>query len=312
MTLLASLPLLCRARGTRSAVVPAELHGNLTVFRGSRLNVDYCLGSMSGALGGRALAMQRMQINRDRLSRHPFVVRLERYIPLSGDDIDNLWRLVEAELTIPRRRDLVVDGYEYRKLCFVEAGFAARYKLLRNGKRQIVNLVLPGDVVGLPGSFLEKARYSVLALTDLKLQVCSVNDYVLLCYQRPQFGLMLSWLAIQEAVTCAEHAINTGRRTPTERLAHFLLEMYSRLEMVGLATNRHFDLPLSQEVMSDVLGLSVPHLNRTLAKLRADGSVTVNNHRIELTDPAALEMLGHFQPLDLAPVPPAGELVNHL
>jgi CRP-like cAMP-binding protein len=128
----------------------------------------------------------------------------------------------------------VVDGYEYRKLCFVERGFAARYKLLRNGKRQIVNLVLPGDVVGLPGSFLKKARYSVLALTDLKLQVCSVTDYVRLCYRRPQFGLMLSWLAIQEAVTCAEHAINTGRRTPIERLAHFLLEMYSRLELVGL------------------------------------------------------------------------------
>jgi DNA-binding transcriptional regulator LsrR (DeoR family) len=82
--------------------------------------------------------------------------------------------------------------------------------------------------------------------------------------------------------------------------------------MVGLAANLSFELPLSQEVMSDALGLSVPHLNRTLAKLRADGCITLSNHRIELTDPAALEMLGHFQPLDLAPVPSAGELVNHL
>src|SRR5262249_3818892 len=110
----------------------------------------------------------------------------------------------------------------------------------------------------------------------------------------------------------AEPCVNTGRRTPMERLGHFLLEMYSRLEMVGLAANLSFELPLSQEVMSDALGLSVPHLNRTLAKLRADGCITLNNHRIELTDPAALEMLGHFQPLDLAPVPSAGELVTHL
>src|SRR5690349_21340779 len=122
--------------------------------------------------------MRRTQINKDRLRRHPFVVRLERYIALSEDDLDHLWRLVEVDLTVPRRRDLVVEGYEYRKLCFVEAGFAARYKLLRNGKRQIVNLVLPGDVVGLPGSFLEKARYSVLALTDLRMQVCPIQDYV--------------------------------------------------------------------------------------------------------------------------------------
>jgi len=256
--------------------------------------------------------MHRLRIILSQAREHPFVVRLQRYFALSDDDLTSLWQLLEAELVVNKRRDLVVDGYEYRKLCFVERGFAARYKLLRNGKRQIVNLVLPGDVVGLPGSFLKKARYSVLALTDLKLQVCSVTDYVHLCYRRPQFGLMLSWLAIQEAVTCAEHAINTGRRTPIERLAHFLLEMYSRLEMVGLAANLSFELPLSQEVMSDALGLSVPHLNRTLAKLRADGCITLNNHRIELTDPAALEMLGHFQPLDLAPVPSAGELVTHL
>jgi len=248
--------------------------------------------------------MHRLQINRDRLKRHPFVVRLERYIPLSEDDLDNLWGLVEAELTIPRRRDLVVDGYEYRKLCFIEAGFAARYKLLRNGKRQIINLVLPGDVVGLPGSFLEKARYSVLALTDLRMQVSSVQDYVQLCYRRPQFGLALSWLAIHEAIVCAEHVIDTGRRTPVERLAHFLLEMYSRLEMVGLAAEASFEFPLSQEVMSDALGLSTPHLNRMLAKLRSEGLIKASNHHIVLVDIPRLEMLGHFQPLNLTRVPP--------
>lgn len=214
-----------------------------------------------------------------------------------------LWQLIEADVTVRKRRDLVVDGFEYRKLCFVQSGFAARYKLLRNGKRQIVNLILPGDVIGLPGSFLEKACYSVIAVTDMKLQVCSINEYVSLCYARPQFALVLSWLAIQESITCAEHAINTGRRTPPERLAHLLLEIYSRLEAVGLASEHSFDLPFSQEVMSDVLGLSVPHLNRTMAKLRSDGLIDVAVHRVYLADIEALEMLGHFQPLKLAQIP---------
>src|SRR5215469_14877193 len=237
---------------------------------------------------------------------HPFVVRLERYIALGADDLESLAELIEAERIVNKRQDLVVDGYEYRKLCFVESGFAARYKLLRNGKRQIINLVLPGDVVGLPGSFLEKARYSVLALTDLKMQVCSIQDYVQLCYRRPQFGLALSWLAIHEAIVCAEHVIDTGRRTPVERLAHFLLEMYSRLEMVGLAAEASFEFPLSQEVMSDALGLSTPHLNRTLAKLRSEGLITVSNYQIVLLNIPRLEMIGHFQPLELTRVPNAG------
>ena len=165
----------------------------------------------------------------------PFVARLRSFIDLSPPDLDSLRALIEAETTVKKRRDLVVDGYEYSKLCFVKDGFAARYKLLRNGKRQIVNFVLPGDVVGLPGSFLDRAAYSVIAVTDMKLQVCSLDAFVRLCYRRPKFGLALSWLAVQEGATYAEHIIDIGRRTPIERLAHFLLEIHSRLAMVGRA-----------------------------------------------------------------------------
>jgi CRP-like cAMP-binding protein len=231
---------------------------------------------------------------------------------LSGGDLESLWRLIEMELAVGKRKELVVDGYEYRKLSFVEEGFAARYKLLRNGKRQIVNFVLPGDVIGLPASFLEKANYSVVAVTDLKLQVCPTSAYVDLCYRRPQFGLALSWLAVQEALTNAEHIINTGRRTPAERLAHFLLEMHARLAAVGKAEPTSFELPLSQEIMSDALGLSVPHLNRTLAKLRADGLIAVDGHRIELVDHNGLELLGQFQPPNLTriPLPPHAERLS--
>ena len=243
-------------------------------------------------------------------SGHPLAARLGRLGALTNEDLNSLWRLIEAEITVKKRRDLVVDGYEYRKLCFVEEGFAARYKLLRNGKRQIINFVLPGDVVGLSGSFLQTARYSVIAVTELKLQVCSTNAFVQLCYKRPQFGLALSWFAVQEAIICAEHTINTGRRTPAERLAHLLLELHSRLAAVGLASDDDFFLPLSQEIMSDALGLSVPHLNRTLATLRTEGLIAMEGQHVELIDRQALELLGHFQPLNMAKIPPPSPFVR--
>lgn len=241
-------------------------------------------------------------------TRHPFAARLRGYMRLGNGELESLWRLIETDMTVEKRRDIVIDGYEYRKLCFIEEGFAARYKLLRNGRRQIVNLLLPGDVIGLPGGFLEKARYSVTALTDVKLQGCSINAYVDLCYRQPQFGLALSWLAMHEAIVYAEHAINIGRRTPAERLAHVLLELHSRLLEVGLATEDGFELPFSQEVMSDALGLSVPHLNRTLAKLKTDGHIEVTGHQVRFCDMKALELLGHFQSLNLIPIPAASGL----
>jgi len=236
-------------------------------------------------------------------SQHPFVARLARYLTLSRDDLDSLRNLVETELTVEKRRDLVIDGYEFRKLCFVADGFGARYKLLRNGKRQILNVILPGDLIGVPVSFLERANYSVVAVTDMKMHVCSTDSYVQLCYRRPQFGLALSWLAVHEAAFYGEHIIDTGRRTPPERLAHFLLELHSRLAMVGRADDTGFDLPFSQEVLGDVLGLSVPHLNRMLSQLRFEGLVRVANRRVEFPDLHAIQVRAHFQPLNLTRIP---------
>jgi CRP-like cAMP-binding protein len=235
--------------------------------------------------------------------RHPFVTRLVRYLTLGRDDLDSLRQLIETELTIEKRRDLVIDGYEFRKLCFVAEGFGARYKLLRNGKRQILNVILPGDLIGVPVSFLDRASYSVVAVTDMKMHVCSTDSYVQLCYRRPQFGLALSWLAAHEAAFYAEHIIDTGRRTPPERLAHFLLELHSRLAMVGRADDTGFDLPFSQEVLGDVLGLSVPHLNRMLSQLRFEGLVSIVNRRVEFPDLQAIQVRAHFQRLTLARIP---------
>ena len=83
----------------------------------------------------------------------PFVARLRNIVDLSQPDLDGLRDVIETELKVKKRRDLILDGYEYCKLCFVKDGFAARYKLLRNGKRQIVNFVLPGTSSGCPAAF---------------------------------------------------------------------------------------------------------------------------------------------------------------
>jgi len=240
---------------------------------------------------------------------NPFVTRLRSFADLTLLDLKGLLAVIETELTVKKRRDLVLDGYEFRKLCFVKRGFAARYKLLHNGKRQIVNFVLPGDVVGLPGSFLDCATYSVVAVTDMTLQICSLESFVGLCYQRPKFGLVLSWLAVQEAANYAERIIDVGRRTPIERLAHFLLEIHARLAVVGGAEEFAFDLPFTQEMMSDALGLSVPHLNRVLMQLRTEGMIAVNERRVEFVDLKSVRRLAQFQPLQPTRIPVPDEIV---
>ena len=244
------------------------------------------------------------QIGTDQsLATHPFMTRLSRLVKLSAPDLSSLQRIFEDERLVKKRKDLVVVGHEYRNLCFVRDGYAIRYKLLHSGKRQILNVILPGDVIGFPVSFFDRSIYSVVALSDLTYNICSLDSYVSLCYEQPQFGLVLSWLAAHEAAIYAEHIVDLGRRTPVERLAHFLLETHARLLNVGRAEAASFDLPFSQEIMADVLGLSVPHLNRVMQQLRADRLITSRSRIIELNDLTSLQALAQYQPLDLAPIP---------
>ena len=240
------------------------------------------------------------------LDRHPFVARLSQLVELKAAELKGLDDIIDGELVIRKRRDLVADGYEYRKLCFVKDGYAVRYKLLRNGKRQILNVIVPGDIIGLPGSFFERSFYSVTAITDLCMNVCGIDAYVQLCYRHPQFGLALSWMAVQEAATYAEHVIDVGRRTPIERLSHFLLELHARLRAVERAEKERFTLPFSQEVIADVLGLSVPHVNRMMQQLRGEKLIANRDRVIEFIDLDAIQTLAHYQPQALAPIPREG------
>ena len=237
------------------------------------------------------------------LAHHPFVARLSRLMPVSPADLRSLALIITSERLVKKRKDLIVAGDAYRNLCFVKDGHAIRYKVLRSGKRQILNVILPGDVIGFPVSFFDRSIYSVVAVSDLTYNLCPLDAYVRLCYEQPQFGLALSWLAAHEAAIYAEHIVDLGRRTPLERLAHFLLEMHARLLAVGRADRASFELPFSQEVMADVLGLSVPHLNRVLQQLRAEKLITSRARLVELTDMASLQTLAQYQPLDLAPIP---------
>jgi CRP-like cAMP-binding protein len=241
------------------------------------------------------------------LAAHPFLARLARLVRLSASDLLKFARIIANERLVKKRSDLVIVGHEYHNLCFVRDGYAIRYKLLRNGKRQILNVILPGDVIGFPVSFFDRSIYSVVAVSDLTYNVCSLHSYVQLCYEQPQFGLVLSWLAAHEAAIYAEHIVDLGRRTPVERLARFLLETHARLRSVGCAQAASFDLPFSQEVMADVLGLSVPHLNRVMQQLRADELITSRARSIELSDLMGLQTLAQYQPLDMAPIPVATE-----
>ncbi|MGH7095731.1 MAG: Crp/Fnr family transcriptional regulator [Stellaceae bacterium] len=229
--------------------------------------------------------------------------KLDRFVPLSPHELVGFQELASGTRTVRRRHDIVTEGMKYRALFLVTDGIMMRYRILRDGRRQIVNLVVPGDFAGVPGCFFDGALYSIKALTDSQIAVIPLSRLFALFDSQPRLAAKLLWSFSCEAAVYAEHLIQIGRRTALERVAHFLLELLTRLQVIGQAEERSYRIPLSQEVIGDALGLSLPYVNRVLRQLADDGLVTVKEHKVVIHDIEGLSGLADFERGYLRPLP---------
>jgi CRP-like cAMP-binding protein len=223
-------------------------------------------------------------------------------IPFSEDEQAALRELTSSVRAVRRREDILTEGKKYRALFLVSEGVLMRYRILRDGRRQILNLVIPGDFAGVPGCLFENALYSIKALTDAVLSTIPIDRLFALWETRPSLAAKIFWSFSSEAAVYAEHLIIVGRRSALERIAHFLLELLARLQAVGLADESSYYIPLSQELIGDMLGLSLPYVNRVLRQLAEEGLVTIKDHKVTILDVEALASLADFEPGYLKPL----------
>jgi CRP-like cAMP-binding protein len=232
----------------------------------------------------------------------PLTRKLSQSIPLTASEILLLQELQSGSRFFRRGQEIIVEGRTYRTLLIIMEGVAIRYRILRDGRRHVLNVVLPGDIAGVPGCFFESALYSVKALTDLWVAPVSLARVINLFQIHPQLAAKLFWSFSCEAAIYAEHLIAVGRRTALERVAHFLLELLTRLQAVKLADERSFCLPLTQELIADALGLSIPYVNQVLRTLRDDDLVCIKDKVVVIKDVEALSALVDFERNYLKPL----------
>lgn len=232
----------------------------------------------------------------------PLTQKLSQNVPLSGSELPLLRELQAGNRLFRRGQEIIVEGRKYRALFIVMEGVAVRYRVLRDGRRHVLNVVLPGDIAGIPGCFFENALYSIRTLTDLRASPVPLARLMSLFQTHPQLAAKLFWSFACEAAIYAERLIAVGRRTALERVAHFLLELLTRLQAVGLADERSFRLPLTQELIADALGLSIPYVNQVLRQLRDDGLACVKDKLVVIKDVEALSALADFERHYLRPL----------
>jgi CRP-like cAMP-binding protein len=232
----------------------------------------------------------------------PFTYKLTQLVTLLPDEIAVLEDLQSATRMVRRNREILTEGQKYDSLFALIDGVSMPYRILHDGRRQILNIALPGDLIGFPSNFFEKSLYSVTALTDCVVSPIRFAGLFGLFDHHPRLAAAIFWSFACEAAIYVEHLIDVGRRSALERVAHLLLELLTRLKLIGLADERSFRMPLTQELIADALGLSVPHVNRTLRQLRDDELVSIEGNLVTIKDVEALSALADFEWSYLGPV----------
>lgn len=214
----------------------------------------------------------------------PLIRKLGGLMQLSADEISFLEGLQINRAIVESRTDFVREGEDFEATYVLQRGWAIRYRTLEDGRRQIHGFLLPGDVVGLNVNFRRRATYSVAAHTECELALVEPMRLMEIQQRFPILSSALSWITVREYAILAEHAVRLGRRSAYERTVHLLLELYQRLELIGAADDLRFTFPVSQNDLSDVLGLSLVHVNRTIRRLNREQVVRIDRRHVELLD----------------------------
>jgi CRP-like cAMP-binding protein len=217
---------------------------------------------------------------------------LPHFREFSGDELDFVSRFKRGELAADAGATILVEGANSAHLFTVLSGWGFRYKTLEDGRRQILNYVMPGDLIGLQGTIMDEMQHSVEALSPVSLCVFERDKLMTLYNKHASLAFDITWIAAQEERILDEHLLSIGRRTALERAAYLVAFLYERGKRLGLFNGRKF-IPITQQHIADTLGLSIVHTNKTLKKLAERGLIRWQERGCEvLNGDGLLEIAG--------------------
>ena len=225
----------------------------------------------------------------------PFVAKLTAAADLSEEEKQAIRRVYADTREVPARGDIISEGEKPEHVHIILDGWAARYKILADGGRQITAFLLPGDFCDLHVTILGEMDHSILALTPVTVAYVSHKTMESLPRERPELGRAMWWATLVDEAVLRSWIVNLGRRDAHARIAHLFCEIHARLKVVGLADGE-FDVPLTQEVLADALGLTPIHINRVLQRLRSEGLISFRAGMLTIHDAAALRDVAGFDP----------------
>jgi len=227
---------------------------------------------------------------------HHLVLKLEQRDQLSPDEKVVLESAVARIREVGADEDIVRDGARLSESSLLLEGFAARYKIMANGRRQITAIHVAGDFVDLHSFLLKTIDHGVLALTPCRIAVVPHVAIERITEEHPHLSRMLWLSTLIDGAIHREWLVAMGRRSAAGHMAHLICELFLRLRAVRLTQGNTFQIPITQVELGDTLGLSTVHVNRVLQELRGEELIRWQGNTVSILDWERLKKAAEFTP----------------
>lgn len=222
--------------------------------------------------------------------------KLSAFTELSDADAVLLATLEADEREYARDTLVRRTGQPIRELFVVKQGWLTSFSILEDGRRQLLRLFYPGDIVDLSQVALERAVHDIKCLTACVLCPFPKAGLDPVFSSSPRLTALLFSMTVKENATLMDRIRAVGRFSAYERVCYLLLEINERLALVRQHDDGEgFRLPLTQSDMADLLGLTNVYISKTLARIEADGLVERRGNRIVLLDEERLRDLADYR-----------------
>jgi CRP-like cAMP-binding protein len=225
---------------------------------------------------------------------NPLLRKLANFTALSAEETAAVEECCRDIREVAAREDVISQGDRTGGVKLLLEGFACRYKVLEDGRRQIVAYFVPGDLCDLRVFILKRMDHSIGALVTSRVATISPENVLRLTHNYPTLTRALWWSTLVEEAIAREWIVNVGQRNALERMAHLFCELLYRFRAVDLNQGMSCTLPLTQVELAETLGLSSVHVNRTLQELRRKKLITLENGVLTIQDLDALKEISLF------------------
>ena len=223
-----------------------------------------------------------------------FIDKLNGFGILNAEEVNALSAATSKPKKVAVKTDLIREGDRPGPVLVMLEGWACRYKILPNGTRQVLAYLMPGDACDLHIGLLAEMDHSIQVIRPALVASIerSVMDEIMDAHRGIAKAMYIAQLV--DEGTMRAWITSMGRRTSIERVAHLMCELYLRARNIGLTSEPYLQLPLSQLLLADSLGMTPVHLNRVLKILRVNGAMTLERGSLNITDPEKLIQMAGF------------------